>query len=220
MSEIKPGIYQHYKGHTYQVIGEATSTEDKKTMVMYHDVNDIKKFWVRPVKMFQEEVEFNGQKTARFIYISETPINDSEQKYLRALADYQNLLKQSAKDKTEFVKYAISDFLQDILPVYDHLKISISNLDSQEMKSPWAVGVSYVLKQFKDVLATHGVEEIKAVGEKFDHNFMEASSGEGEVVTQELQTGYKLNGRVIRPSKVVVSSTLEQDEKSNISKKI
>ncbi|KKT13008.1 MAG: ADP-ribose pyrophosphatase [Candidatus Falkowbacteria bacterium GW2011_GWF2_43_32] len=129
---------------------------------------------------------------------------DWEHKYKRALADYQNLVKQTAKDREEFVKYAIGDFLQDIIPVYDHLKMSLTGIDEEIDKNPWAVGVRHVLKQFKDILTSRGVEEIKTAGEKFDHNLMEAVDGTGEKVKQELMPGYTLNGRVIRAAKVIV----------------
>ncbi len=210
MQVVKPGIYQHYKGGKYQVVNEALNTEDKSVNVIYYDLSDKKKFWIRPKENFLEEVEVDGQKTPRFVYVSENLDDDSEKKYLRALADYQNLLKQSAKDRIEFAKYATQDFLQEILPVYDHLKISLNNLDEQEMKNPWAIGVSHVLKQFRDVLINHGVEEIKTVGEKFDHHLMEATSGQGELVAQEIQPGYKLNGKVIKPAKVIVAPELAE----------
>jgi len=125
-------------------------------------------------------------------------------KYLRALADYQNLLKQTAKDREDFLKYALNDFLQNILPIYDHLKLSMSGLSEEEGKNAWAVGVKHVLNQFKDVLAQHGIEEVKTAGEPFDHNTMEAIDGTGETVKQEVMPGYKLNGKVIRPAKVIV----------------
>ena len=127
-----------------------------------------------------------------------------ENKYKRALADYQNLLKQTAKDRVEFVKYAIGDFLHDIIPVYDHLKMSVAGLSAEESKSAWVEGVRHVLKQFKEVLENNGVEEIKTVGEKFDHNIMEAIDGSGETVKTEIMPGYKLNGKIIRPAKVIV----------------
>lgn len=130
--------------------------------------------------------------------------DDYKEKYLRALADYQNLVRQAQKEKEEFFRYALADFLQDILPVYDHLKMSVANLKEEEQKSPWVEGVKYVLKQFKDVLEARGVEEIKTVGEAFDHETMDAIEGEGEIVDKEIKAGYKLNGRVISPAKVVV----------------
>jgi len=204
MKDLKKGIYRHYKGGEYRVLNEVVNSETKEDFVLYQDVRDEKKIWVRPKKMFIEEVEIKGEKKPRFEFIKEEEIDSFENKYLRALADYQNLLKQGAKEREEFIKYALSDFLHDILPIYDHLKMSMQGLSEEEAKNPWAQGVSYVLKQFKDVLNSHGVEEIKTVGEQFDHNTMEAIDGLGEKVKQELMPGYKLNGKLIRPAKVVV----------------
>lgn len=128
----------------------------------------------------------------------------ANQKYLRALADYQNLIKQHANDKSDFVKFALTSFLEEILPVYDHLKMSIATLPEEEKNNSWVTGVTYVLKQFKDVLESHGIEEIKTVGHKFDHHSMEALEGQGEKVIKEIMAGYKLNGKLIRAAKVVV----------------
>lgn len=130
--------------------------------------------------------------------------NAADQKYLRALADYQNLLKQHAQDKSNFIKFALEGFLEEILPVYDHLKMSIATLPEEEKKNSWVTGVTYVLKQFKDTLESHGIEEIKTVGEKFDHQTMEAVEGTGEKIKTEVMAGYKLNGKLIRAAKVIV----------------
>ncbi len=205
MEAVKKGIYRHYKGTEYKVLHEVLNSENKEALVVYQDLKHPEKIWARPKTMFIEEVETKDGKRPRFEFLRESDDETWENKYLRALADYQNLLKQSAKDREDFVKYAVSDFLQDLLPVYDHLKLSLLGLSSEELKNPWAVGVAHVLKQFKDVLEARGVLEIKTVGEQFDHNTMEAIDGEGTVVKQEIMPGYKLNGRVIRPAKVIVS---------------
>jgi len=204
MKEIKKGIYKHYKGGQYRILNEALNSETKEPVIIYQDVKDIKKIWVRPKKMFLEEVEVEGAKRPRFEFIAEEEVDPWEYKYLRAIADYQNLLKQTAKEKVEFIRYALSDFLHNILPVYDHLKMSMQGLSAEEIKNPWAQGVGHVLKQFKEVLASHGIEEIKTIGEKFDHDTMDALDGSGEIVKQEIMPGYKLNGKVIRPAKVIV----------------
>lgn len=205
MEEVKKGRYQHYKGGEYKVLYLVKNSETKEDMVVYQDINHEDKLWVRPKKMFLEEVEVAGIKKPRFEFISEEEIDSWENKYLRALADYQNLIKQNAKDRQELIKYAVNDFLHDLLPVYDHLKMSLVGISEEAAKNPWAQGVIHVLKQFKDVLASQGIEEIKAIGEKFNHETMEAIDGSGEMVKQEIMTGYKLNGKVIRPAKVVVS---------------
>ncbi|QQG52548.1 MAG: nucleotide exchange factor GrpE [Candidatus Falkowbacteria bacterium] len=206
MEELKKGIYRHYKGGEYRILNEALNSETKEEQVVYQDLKNESKIWVRPKKMFLEEVEVKGVKKARFEFLATADETSEalEHQYKRALADYHNLLKQSAKDKADFVKYALQDFLQDILPVYDHLKLSLLGLKEEDNSNPWAVGVRHVLKQFKDVLESKGVMEIKTVGEKFDHNTMEAMDGAGELVDKEVMPGYMLNGRVIRPAKVIV----------------
>ncbi len=129
--------------------------------------------------------------------------NDSfEAMYKRALADYQNLLKQSIKEKQDFVKYANEQLLHQLIPVYNNLKISLQHTDENIEKSAWGQGVKYVLKQFTDILSNNGVKEIKTVGEKFDHNTMDAVKGRGDVVSKEISPGYELNGKVIIPAKV------------------
>ncbi len=129
---------------------------------------------------------------------------DYKERYLRALADYQNLSRQTQKEKEEFFRYALADFLYDLLPTYDHLKLAVASLSPAEEKNPWVAGVRHVLRQFQEALAAKGVEEIKTVGEKFDPETMEAMSGEGETVEKELKPGYKLNGKVIIAAKVTV----------------
>lgn len=127
-----------------------------------------------------------------------------EHKYKLALANYQNLLKQTAKEKQEFAKYANEQLLYEIIPVYDNLKISFQHVDNEAKKSGFSEGLQYIIKQFKGVLKNMGVEEIKTKGEKFDHNIMEAIEGNGDKVKKEIKSGYKLNGKVIMPAKVIV----------------
>lgn len=202
--EIKKGIYLCHTGNEYRVLFEATDTKNHEgKVVVYQSLKD-NGIWVRPKEEFLGFKEINGAKKKRFIFLREEEEDVFENKYLRALADYQNLLKQTGKEKAEFIKYALTDFLHNILPIYDHLKLSLKGLSEAETKNPWAQGVSHVLKQFKEVLAQYGIEEIKTSGEKFDHDLMEAVDGVGETVKQEIMPGYKLNGKVIRVAKVIV----------------
>lgn len=127
-----------------------------------------------------------------------------DNKYKRALADYQNLLKRTAKEKEDFFKYSNEQLIVEMIPVYDNLKTSLEHTDEQIEKSAWLEGVKYVLKQFKSILEGVGVEEIKTVGENFDHNTMDAIDGSGDKVIKEGKPGYKLNGKVIIPARVIL----------------
>lgn len=126
-------------------------------------------------------------------------------KYKRALADYQNLLKRTADEKAEFMKYANEQIILDFLPVLDNLKTSMEHLDEAAETNGWAQGVKYIIKQFEDVLKNLGVEEIEAEGKKFDPKTMDALEGEGEKVKKVVKPGYTLKGKVIVPVKVVLS---------------
>ena len=129
-----------------------------------------------------------------------------ESKYKRALADYQNLLRNSAEEKKEFLKYSLEEFLLEILPIYDNLNISINSLSEEQSKNPWVEGVKYTIKQFDDFFSRNGVEKIKTIGEKFDYNSMEAVEGEGDYVVKELRAGYKLKDKIIIPARIVAGS--------------
>lgn len=132
----------------------------------------------------------------------------------RALADYQNLIKNSSIEKVEFFKYSLEKFLLEILPIFDNLKMAISTLNESEQNSPWVEGIKYVIKQFREVFLENGVKEIKTVGEKFDYNKMEAVKGDGDIIKKEIRPGYLLNEKVIIPAKVVLF--FKNDKENNI----
>ena len=138
------------------------------------------------------------------IFRLENELKDANEKYLRVLAEEQNLIKRQTAEKEEFVKYANQEIVSEFIGVYDHLKLSIGSLPEAEKKSAWVKGVEYTVKQFKDLLAVNGVEEIKTAGEKFNPAEMEAVDGQGEKVTKEIMPGYKLNGKVIRAARVTL----------------
>ncbi|MBC3766897.1 DUF1653 domain-containing protein [Neptunicella marina] len=69
--ELKPGRYRHYKGNDYQVIDVARHSEDESLLVVYRPLYGEGKLWVRPLEMFTETVEVNGESVPRFAFISE-----------------------------------------------------------------------------------------------------------------------------------------------------
>ncbi|MGB2246888.1 MAG: DUF1653 domain-containing protein [Alcanivorax sediminis] len=71
MTELKPGRYRHYKGNDYQVIGLATHSETEEVLVVYHPLYGDRALWVRPLTMFTETVEKDGQVIPRFAWIAD-----------------------------------------------------------------------------------------------------------------------------------------------------
>ncbi len=135
--------------------------------------------------------------------------DELDDRYKRILAEFENFKKRSAKEREGLYNSILSDVIEVILPVVDNLE----NAAKVETKDEsYKQGVELVLKQFKDVLTSKGIEEIKTVGETFDPSLHEAVSsvqddtkGEKEIV-QEYRKGYKIGNRVIRHSMVVVAN--------------
>lgn len=163
-----------------------------------------------------EWLKKNESKFTPYTYNVLKKIKDAgenlKHKYLLALADYQNLLKRTAAEKQEYVKYANEQSLHEILPVYDNLKLAVAHAKGDENGNSAVIeGVKYVLSQFKSALDGMGVREIKTIGEKYDHHAMEAmeeketdDESKDGLVESEIMPGYKLADRVIRAARVAV----------------
>lgn len=132
---------------------------------------------------------------------------------LRTLAELDNFRKRTNRERDEERRYASLPLIRDLLPAMDNLKRAVDA--GGEGDSPGDAllqGVRMVLKQFEEILARHGAQPIAALGEPFDPNIHEAlqqiPSAEHPPLTivRELEQGFKLHERVIRPSKVIVSS--------------
>ena len=104
----------------------------------------------------------------------------------------------------------LQDFASDLLPIVDNLQRALGQEASEEIKA-FLKGFDMITTQLLDVLKKHGVEEIEAVGKEFDPNFHQAvmmtnvEGVESNMITEELQKGYKLKDRVIRASLVKVN---------------
>ncbi len=138
--------------------------------------------------------------------------------YLRAEADSENIRKRTKKEKEEWIKYANEKLIKELLPVLDNLENAVSHSENTDSFQALKEGVELTLKGFKDTLMKSGLEEIKAQDESFDPNChhavleQEDERVEAGVVCRELQKGYMLNQRLIRPAMVVVSKGKPGDE--------
>ena len=135
--------------------------------------------------------------------------DELDDRYKRILAEFENFKKRSGKEREGLYNSILADVIEVILPVVDNLE---NALKVETKDEDYKQGIELVLKQFKDVLKSKGIEEIKAIGETFDPSMHEAVSsvqdeekGEKEIV-QEYRKGYKIGNRVIRHSMVVVAN--------------
>jgi molecular chaperone GrpE len=134
-------------------------------------------------------------------------------RYVRSVADLENFRRRTVREKDELRLFASSKVLEDLLPVLDNLSFAITaakqpNADAKSLAS----GVDMVATQLKSALTNHGLKEINPVGQAFDANLHESISAqpsaevpEGNVLTV-VRTGFSLNGRLLRPASVILSS--------------
>jgi molecular chaperone GrpE len=134
-------------------------------------------------------------------------------RFMRAAADHENFRKRVAREKDELRQYAASRVLEDLLPVIDNLGLGLAAAKQPNAElAALTGGVEMVMNQLKSALANHGLTEINPTGQAFDAHQHEALSqqpsaevAEGTVLNV-IRTGYSLNGRLLRPASVVVSS--------------
>jgi molecular chaperone GrpE len=135
--------------------------------------------------------------------------------YVRSQAEIDNLKKRFQKEKTELYKFSNESLIKKLLSVGDNLEKAISHSKENNSLDVLREGVELTLKGLMDTLEKEGLESVKALGEPFDPNFHEAvselqdNSVKPGTVIQELQKGYTLNERLIRPAMVIVSKNDE-----------
>lgn len=128
---------------------------------------------------------------------------------IRATADYQNLRKRAEDEKIEFVKFSNARLMLEIIPFVDNMKRAITHLPEDLKSNDWVQGVINIEKQFTDTLTKQGLQKIETNNQKFDANLHEAlmqMPGEKDIILQEIEEGYMLNGKMIRPTKVIVGN--------------
>jgi molecular chaperone GrpE len=131
------------------------------------------------------------------------------ERWQRAQADFVNYKRYAEKEKLDNCKFANTNLLLNILPVVDDFERALAAIPHSETKHKWAEGLKLIYNKFQDVLKKQGVEPVNALGEEFDPRFMDAitcGKGKKDIVLMELEKGYKLYDKVIRPAKVVVGN--------------
>lgn len=142
----------------------------------------------------------------------ETEIKNLKDKYLRALADQDNLRKRVEKEKSELFNYGLTNFMKELLPIVDALESALTEAEKSSNNSDAMVeGIKLTLSKFHSTLKKHGVKEIEALKKPFDPSLHEAIARterddvEPMTIVEEIEKGYILKGRILRPSKVVVA---------------
>ncbi len=139
-----------------------------------------------------------------------------KEKTLRTLADTENFKKRLEREKNDFCKYAVTSFVEDIIPVLDNLELALEHGKKNQACKELVQGIEMTIGLFTQVLEKNNLTQVGSVGDEFDPGIHEALAQEERddmqegSVCQVLQKGYVLNDRLIRPAKVMVSKLCDK----------
>ena len=157
----------------------------------------------------EQENQTKEEKADCIIDPKQQEIDELNDRYKRVLAEFENFKKRSGKERETLYNSILSDIIEVFLPIVDNLENALK-IETQDVE--YKKGIELVLKQFKDILKSKGVEEIPAMGEIFDPALHEAVSSvqepdkNAQEIVQEYRKGYKIGSKVIRHSMVVVAN--------------
>jgi molecular chaperone GrpE len=134
---------------------------------------------------------------------------ENRNQWLRAVADYKNFKRRTDQERAELIRGASAGLLLKLLPVLDDFERATASASDEIASSSWFEGIRLIGQKLQTVLESEGVSPIDAIGKEFDPNLHEAviyeDAGDGtSMVIAELQKGYMLRDRVLRPSMVKV----------------
>jgi len=127
----------------------------------------------------------------------------------RTQADFINYKRRNDQGREEFSQFANANLIHSLLPILDDLERALNSTAPKSGKHSWVDGIRLIARKLRSTLESQGLTVIKALGRPFDPNLHEAvrqDEGKEGIVIEELQKGYKLHDRVIRPTMAVVGN--------------
>ena len=192
----------------------ATKTEDNQKNPEQEEVEETDQETLETSNEEESKVEEKKELTPmeqlqEQIRLKDEEIANQKDTFLREKAELENFKKRLTKEKDDFVQFANGRLLQELIQIEDNLEraLEVPNATLESLKE----GVEMIQKQFSTFLKNQKVEPIKAIGKAFDPtlhevlNQQESDEHEENTVIEEYSKGYTLNGRILRPAKVVIS---------------
>jgi molecular chaperone GrpE len=199
---------------TKEFVADATIDSNSETTQMPEDAE------------LPQDIEDNSN-TAQ-VETLQIEISDLNDKLLRALAETENIRRRAERDKADATKYAITNFAREMLTISDTLQRALGSVEEDSRKEYAVieqvfVGLEMNEREINNIFERFGIQVIKAMDEKFDHNFHEAMfeiddpSKPAGTVIQVVETGYVIKDRLLRPAKVGVSKGGPAPDKDDMS---
>lgn len=152
-------------------------------------------------KLYPKKIKTMNEEKDIKIKELEERIEELENNWKRALADYRNLVKRTEEERIDFVNYTNAAVLKRFIPILDNLELLEKHIDD--------IGLKMIAKEFKQILNEEGLVEVLPLGMDFDSSTMEAIEsipGEKNKVVEILNKGYLLKDKLVRPARVKVGN--------------
>ena len=143
-------------------------------------------------------------------------------KYLRALANYENLRKRAIQERKRIHTFTVEEVFRKILPILDDFKRAFKSLEESKQHKDdfksFSEGIRLVYSNLSNLLKSYNIEPFESLGEKFDPakheaiHVIEKEDEENDIILEETEIGYKINDKILRPAKVIVVKNSEQDQ--------
>lgn len=171
-----------------------------------------------PVEEEQKELEQDTMESdigelEQEIETLKKSVEETQNSYLRVLADFDNFRKRQREETARLTSCAREDIIRQLLPLIDNFDRTLQAAESEHSYESLVEGVTLTLRQVREMLQREGLEQIEAVGQEFNPEFHEAlmrvetDDYPDNTIIDELEKGYTLNGRVIRPARVRVAAS-------------
>ncbi len=205
ISDQGPDSFGNANGEDIVDISGDAASLDARNETLEDDVEESQK---DPLELLQDELKKKEDEIAK-----------QKHDFLLYKAETENFKKRLRKEKEEFSQYANEKLLKELILINDNLERAFSavNPTVESMKE----GVDMILKQFHSFLEKEKVELIESLGKKFDPSIhevlcqVESEEHEENTITEEFSKGYQLNGRILRPAKVVISKAPTKTDSEN-----
>jgi len=167
-----------------------------------------------------ETDEKTNEKLAKKVQDAYSQNEDFQDKYVRVLADLENLKRRQIKEREEAVQRTRSQIIGDLLPTLDAFQMGMQEVEKDEATKNIFIGISMAYKQMESILGEYGLELIDPVGNEFDPKYHEALSHqvseevEEGFIIQTIRTGYKMKDKLLRPASVIISQGSKETEQS------
>ncbi len=199
----KENRHQHEEEQLKQQQAEAAENAEKETQAENNH---------QEAKSEETEELTPEQKLEKELETAKQTIQEQNDKYLRLAAEFDNYRKRTMKEKADLIKNGGEKTICAVLPILDDFERALQNMEKAEDVKAVYEGVDLIFQKFQKALTQEGLEKLNPIGETFDTDFHEAialvpapSEDQKGKVLDCVQTGYKLNDKVIRHAKVVVA---------------